>query len=160
MIIISRTMPNVSTENGHPPFDRKNIHKSMRTQKTFRQNKTYKNVCQMHCLHFWPSLSTIDVQFDRLTKHIPISFHYKSLSMSSHIFLFFQSHLRLISQYLTLYPILICDVIKRKVIFAQTVAARTTTNTNMYANSFRNFLNVSKRLVSTDDPEACGGGGS
>lgn len=23
----------------------------------------------MHCLHFWPSLSTTDVQFDRLTKH-------------------------------------------------------------------------------------------
>lgn len=69
-------------------------------------------------------------------------------------------YVRLISQYLTTNPFLMCDVMNKNVSFEPTAAISTTANTKMNVNSFKHFLNVSKRLLSTADPDDCGGGGS
>lgn len=70
------------------------------------------------------------------------------------------SRLRLISQNLTTYPLLMCDVMNKKVSLAPTLPASTIANTKTYVKSFMHFLNVSNRLLSMAEPDDWGGGGS
>lgn len=66
----------------------------------------------------------------------------------------------MISQYWTRVPFLISAVINRKDVLATTPAHSVTTNTNTKVNTLKNFLKVSNRLSSSDDPPVCGTGGS
>lgn len=69
-------------------------------------------------------------------------------------------HLHMISQYCTRVPFFISAVINRKDVLATTPAHSVTRNTKTNVNTLKNFLKVSNRLSSSDDPPVCGTGGS